>query len=106
MSAWVRFCGERRGEGLSVRVLVRRSWLSALVGVAGSLAVAAPAMAQDTVPPIAAPATFAATPNGNGNWRITAPQTVTLAATDNTSVAKFQYSMDAGANYVDVPVTA
>ena len=52
-----------------------------------------------------APATFAAPPNGNNNWRITAPQTLNLSATDDVAVAKFQYSLDGGATYVDVPVT-
>ena len=53
-----------------------------------------------------APAAFAAPPNGNNNWRIAAPQTLNLSATDDVAVAKFQYSLDGGATYVDVPVTA
>ena len=34
------------------------------------------------------------------------PQTLNLSATDDVAVAKFQYSLDGGATYVDVPVTA
>src|SRR5690349_24403010 len=65
-----------------------------------------PAMAQDTTPPVHAPAAFAAAPNGNNNWRLTAPQTLNLSATDDVGVSKFQYSLDGGATYVDVPATA
>ena len=65
-----------------------------------------PASAADTVAPVVGTATFAAPPNGNNNWRITAPQTLNLSATDDVAVAKFQYSLDGGATYVDVPVTA
>ena len=35
-----------------------------------------------------APATFAAPPNGNNNWRITAPQTLNLSATDDVAVVE------------------
>ena len=88
----------------------RRRWPTALpavvAGSALSLAVASPAMAADTVAPVVAPAAFAAPPNGNNNWRITAPQTLNLSATDDVAVSKFQYSLDGGATYVDVPVTA
>jgi len=37
-------------------------------------------------------------------WRF-GPATLNLAATDDVAVAKFQYSLDGGATYVDVPVT-
>ena len=88
----------------------RRRWPTALPAiVAGSvlsLAIASPAMAADTAAPVVAPAAFAATPNGNSNWRITAPQTLNLSATDDVAVSKFQYSLDGGATYIDVPVTA
>ncbi|MDA0160779.1 ThuA domain-containing protein [Solirubrobacter ginsenosidimutans] len=70
------------------------------------MAVVSPALAADTVAPVVAPAAFSAPPNGNSNWRITAPQTLTLSATDDVAVSKFQYSLDGGATYVDVPVTA
>ncbi|WP_028064125.1 ThuA domain-containing protein [Solirubrobacter soli] len=88
---------------MSVRDSVRR-W--ALPGIAVSLLAAAPASAADTVAPVTGTATFAAAANGNSNWRLTAPQTLQLSATDDVAVAKLQYSMDGGATYVDVPVTA
>ncbi|RKQ87265.1 trehalose utilization protein [Solirubrobacter pauli] len=64
------------------------------------------AQAQDTAPPAIEPAAFAAAPNGNNSWRLTAPQTLNLSATDDVAVSKFQYSLDGGATYVDVPATA
>src|SRR4051794_24707608 len=95
---------------MSTRESSRRPWpavLQAVVaGSALSLAVASPAIAADTVAPVVAPAAFAATPNGNNNWRITAPQTLNLSATDDVAVSKFQYSLDGGVTYIDVPVTA
>src|SRR4051794_32233266 len=95
---------------MSMREKSRRAWPTALqavvAGSALSLAIAAPAMAADTVPPTLATATFAAPPNGNGNWRITAPQTLGLSATDDVAVSKLQYSLDGGATYIDAPVTA
>src|SRR3954466_665659 len=88
----------------------RRRWMSAMqavvAGSALSLAVISPAMAADTVAPVVAPATFSAVPDGNANWRLTTPQTLNLSATDDVAVSKFQYSLDGGATYVDVPVTA
>ncbi len=93
-----------------MRDLVRRPWTRALLavatGTASLSAVVTPALAADTVAPVVAPGAFAAPPNGNNNWRITAPQTLTLSATDDVAVSKFQYSLDGGATYVDVPVTA
>ena len=62
---------------------------------------AGPAFADE--PPVST-ATFAAAQNGNGNWRLTAPQTLRLAATDDVSVAKLQYSLDGGATYIDAPI--
>src|SRR3954463_9425269 len=97
-------------RAMSMREPSRRRWPSALHAVvAGSalgLVIAPPAMAADTVAPVMAPAAFATTPNGNSNWRITAPQTLNLSATDDVAVSKFQYSLDGGATYVDVPATA
>src|SRR3954452_963571 len=81
----------------------RRALLGA---VASLLVVAPPALAADTQAPVLGTAAFAAVPTGNSNWRLTAPQTLQLAATDDVAVAKFQYSLDGGATYVDVPVTA
>src|SRR6476660_6639853 len=83
-----------REERERMRDLVRRTALVALAaGSVSGLAVASPALAADTVPP-AATAAFAAPPNGNNNWRITAPQTLNVSATDDVAVAKVQYSLD------------
>jgi type 1 glutamine amidotransferase len=81
------------------------AWL-VLAASAAILVAVSPAGAADSAPPVLAPAAFAAAPDGNGNWRITAPQTLNLSATDDTAVQKFQYSLDGGATYVDVPVAA
>ena len=43
-------------------------------------------------------------PDGNNNWRL-GPATLNLSATDDVAVTKFQYSLDGGVTYVDVPVT-
>src|SRR5690349_12876223 len=92
---------------MSVRDSIRRrAMLSIAAGSASLLAAAAPAAAADTAAPVVGTATFAAPPTGNSNWRLTAPQTLQLAATDDVAVAKLQYSLDGGATYVDVPVTA
>ena len=64
------------------------------------------ASAQDTTAPVLPAGAFSSPPNGNGNWRLTSPATLNLSATDDVAVAKFQYSLDGGATYVDVPVTA
>src|SRR4051794_30526019 len=100
-----------RGEGhLSMRESSRRPWSRALqviaAGSALGLIAASPAMAADTTPPVLGTAAFAAAPNGNSNWRITTPQTLNLAATDDVAVSKLQYSLDGGATYLDAPVTA
>ena len=92
-------------------MVTRRRGRLALAGltVAAAVTVAASghsmATAAETSPPVIAPATFSAPPDGNSNWRLTKPQTLTLSATDDVAVAKFQYSLDGGATYVDVPVT-
>src|SRR3954447_8019782 len=95
---------------MSMRESSRRRWPSALQAVVAgsvlSLAVVSPAMAADTAPPVLGTAAFATAPNGNGNWRITAPQTLNLSATDDVAVSKLQYSLDGGATYIDAPVTA
>ncbi len=88
------------------RLSTGRRALAALTIAAGVSATAAgPALAADESPPSLATATFAAPPNGNNNWRIAAPQTLKLSATDDVAVAKFQYSLDGGVTYVDVAVT-
>src|SRR4051812_46385998 len=91
---------------MSVKGLFRPRILLGLAVGSASLAAASPAMAADTVAPVLAAPSFAAPPNGNSNWRITAPQTLNLSATDDVAVSKFQYSLDGGVTYVDVPVTA
>src|SRR4051794_1468175 len=95
---------------LSMRDSSRRPWPKALTaivaGSALSLAAVSPAMAADTVAPVLGTAAFAAPPDGNSNWRITTPQTLGLSATDDTAVSKLQYSLDGGATWIDVPVTA
>src|SRR4051812_30055400 len=91
---------------MSVKGLFRPRILLGLAVGSASLAAASPAMAADTVAPVLAAPSFAAPPNGNSNWRITAPQTLNLSATDDVAVSKFQYSLDGGVTYIDVPVTA
>src|SRR4051794_28681874 len=95
---------------LSMRDSSRRPWpraVSAVVaGTALSLAAAPAALAADTVAPVLAPATFAAPADGNSNWRLTSPQTLSLSATDDVAVSKLQYSLDGGLTYVDAPVIA
>src|SRR3954451_18835397 len=97
-------------RGISMRESSRRRRVSAMqaviAGAVLSLAVVSPAMAADTVAPVVVPATFSAPADGNSNWRLTTPQTLNLSATDDVAVSKFQYSLDGGATYVDVPVTA
>src|SRR4051812_39260221 len=89
---------------MSVGVSIRRRVLLG-AGVA-SLAAAVPASAADTAAPVLGTAWFAAPANGNGGWRLSAPQTLQLSATDDVAVAKLQYSLDGGATYVDVPIAA
>ena len=64
------------------------------------------AQGADAQAPVLAAATFASPANGNNNWRISSPQTLQLSATDDVAVAKLEYSLDGGATYIDVPVTA
>src|SRR3954453_7317371 len=95
---------------MSLRDLSHRRWSRAVLGIATGaasvLVAASPAMAADTAAPVLAPATFSALPDGNSNWRLTAPQTLSFSATDDVAVSKFQYSMDGGVTYVDVPAVA
>ncbi|WP_196807613.1 ThuA domain-containing protein [Candidatus Solirubrobacter pratensis] len=101
----------------------------AMAAVAGTaLAAGAPAaLAQgpDTTPPVLNAATLPAlappswlapgqtgpVANGNNGWYTTTAGTpahpsvmITLSATDDVAVAKFQYSTNNGASYTDVPV--
>ena len=59
------------------------------------------------LPAVAAPvisATVATPSDGNANWHRTKPVSVTLSATDDSGVAKLQYSLDGGATVVDAPI--
>ena len=53
------------------------------------------------------PARRALTSTGNSNW-FTQPRRpcVNISATDNVAVTKLEYSLDNGANYIDIPITA
>ena len=82
-----------------------RMFAATAVACAGLLGVVSPAMAADTSPPVLGTAAFSSAPDGNNNWRITVPQTLALAATDDVAVEKLQYSVDAGATWIDAPVT-
>ncbi|MEU8199477.1 ThuA domain-containing protein [Microbispora amethystogenes] len=42
-------------------------------------------------------------PTGQNNW-YTGPVTLNVSATDDVGIAKFQYSLNGGAAYIDVPV--
>ena len=65
----------------------------------------ASAQAPDTTPPIVTSATLTPPPpTGTNNWNRNA-MTLNLTATDDVAVDKFQYSLNSGATYVDVPVT-
>jgi type 1 glutamine amidotransferase len=75
------------------------------VGLGCMLAVgAAPAAAADTSPPVLGAAAFSSPPDGNNGWRITKPQTLALAATDDVAVDRLQYSVDGGVTYVDASI--
>ena len=70
-----------------------------------ALIAASAAFAADTVRPVVDVATLTpAVADGNNNWRF-GPATLNLSATDDVAVAKFQYSLDGGVTYIDVPVT-
>src|SRR4051794_41960526 len=98
MSALCARCEWSRGEGKSMRDLVHPAWARVLLaGAAISRVAAWPAMAAETVAPIAAPAALATPPNANNNWRITPPPTLHLSATDDVAVAKLHYTLDGGA---------
>src|SRR5919109_434746 len=91
---------------VAVRRIRHRVIAISAVGLACALSVgAAAAMAADTSAPILRPAAFSSPPDGNNGWRITKPQTLELSATDDVAVAKLQYSLDGGQNYIDAPIT-
>ena len=59
-------------RSMGLRALAVTAIAAGVTAASGGLAWAA-----DTVAPVVAPATFAAPPDGNNNWRITKPQTLT-----------------------------
>ena len=70
-----------------------------------ALIAASTAFAADTVRPVVDVATLTpSVADGNNNWRF-GPATLNLSATDDVAVTKFQYSLDGGVTYIDVPVT-
>ena len=70
-----------------------------------ALITASTAFAADTVRPVVEVATLTpSVADGNNNWRF-GPATLNLSATDDVAVTKFQYSLDGGVTYIDVPVT-
>jgi type 1 glutamine amidotransferase len=71
---------------------------------AAALIPAAPSWAQETTPPTINVATLSPTaPTGLNNW-YRGSVTLNLSATDDVGIAKFQYSLNGGAAYIDVPV--
>src|SRR5215204_450453 len=88
-----------RGERVLRTAAIAATMVAALIAVPS-------ASAQDTTAPVLPAGAFSSPPNGNNNWRLTSPHTLNLSATDDVAVAKFQYSLDGGATYIDVPVTA
>src|SRR3954451_8333149 len=90
-----------------MRAVPRRA--VALAAAAAALAVAAPAGAQapDTTPPALAAATLdpSAFTGMRSPW-YRGPVKLTVAATDDVAVTKLQYSLDNGATWNDVPITA
>src|SRR4051794_7566791 len=81
----------------------------AVVVTAASLLSAAPAFAQapDTSAPALAAATLdPATFTGMRSPWYRGPVKLSLAATDDVAVTKLQYSLDNGATWIDLPITA
>lgn len=71
---------------------------------AAALLPAAPSWALETTPPTINAATLSpAAPTGQNNW-YRGPVTLNVSATDDVGIAKFQYSLNGGAAYIDVPV--
>src|SRR4051794_40242384 len=94
----------RRGGKAPARVAVAAA-AAVLVPAALASTASTASAAGDTVAPVVGVATLPPTPNGNGGWFRGGPVTLNLSATDDVAVAKFQYSVDGGLTYVDVPVT-
>ena len=70
---------------------------------AATLIPATPSWAQETTPPTINVATLSpSAPTGQNNWY--SGGTLNVSATDDVGIAKFQYSLNGGAAYIDVPV--
>ena len=81
----------------------RASAVAACV-TAVALLPAAPSWAAETTPPTINVATLSpSAPTGQNNWYLGAV-TLNMSATDDVGIAKFQYSINGGAAYIDVPV--
>jgi type 1 glutamine amidotransferase len=82
---------------------------SAIAALAAAVAVSTGGVAQaqgDTTPPTVNVATLSPTPpTGHNNW-YTGPVTLNLTATDDVGVVKFQYSLNGGTTYIDLPLAA
>jgi type 1 glutamine amidotransferase len=71
---------------------------------AAALITATPSWAEETTPPTINVATLSpSAPTGQNNW-YTGPVMLNVSATDDVGIAKFQYSLNGGAAYIDVPV--
>ncbi|MET8141556.1 ThuA domain-containing protein [Sphaerisporangium sp. NPDC005288] len=86
---------------------MRRRFRASAVAVCVTAAVlipAAPSWAQETTPPTINVATLSpSAPTGQNNW-YRGSVTLNMSATDDVGIAKFQYSLNGGAAYIDVPV--
>ena len=98
--------------------------LATAAAVTAALVVVPPAMAQpDTTAPVLNAATLSpvspvpqrngnppaapSTSTGNGIWFTHAgPTVVNISATDNVAVTKLEFSVDNGATYTEIPITA
>jgi type 1 glutamine amidotransferase len=82
---------------------------STIAALAAALAVSTGGVARaqdDTTPPTVNAATLSPTPpTGHNNW-YRGPVTLNMSATDDVGVVRFQYSLNGGATYIDVPLGA
>ncbi|MEV4536552.1 ThuA domain-containing protein [Asanoa sp. NPDC049518] len=86
---------------------MRRRFRASAVAACVTAAVfipAAPSWAAETTPPTINVATLSpAAPTGQNNW-YRGPVTLNLSGTDDVGIATFQYSLNGGAAYIDLPV--
>ncbi|MBP2705019.1 ThuA domain-containing protein [Microbispora sp. RL4-1S] len=86
---------------------MRRRFRTSVVAAcvtAAALIPAAPSWAEETTPPTINVATLSpSAPTGQNNW-YRGPVTLNMSATDDVGIDKFQYSLNGGAAYIDVPV--